>query len=435
MLEFGREVCGDTVAAESREWLVTNGIGGFAMGTLAGPLTRRYHGLLVAALKPPLARTLLLAKLDETASYLGKSYPLFSNRWADGTLEPAGFHYLERFHLEGAIPVWSYALADALLEKRIWMEQGVNTTYVHYRLARGSAPLTLAIKALANYRDYHHTTAPEAWSMEVTTTADGLRLQADPATEPFYLLSQEAAFKAQEEWYTDYYLPVEAYRGQDDEVDAHVLAGLLDFDLQPGHSLTVVASTTAAADLDGTAALRRRRDYERGLLEQAQVIRQPGPIQQLVLAADQFIVRRATDQEADGRSIIAGYPWFSDWGRDTMIALSGLTLQTGRLNEAAKILRTFARFVDQGMLPNRFPDLGEAPEYNTVDATLWYFEAIRAYLAARQDNALLVELFPVLQEIVEWHRRGTRYNIRMDPGDGLIYAGQTGVQLTWMDAK
>ncbi len=161
----------------------------------------------------------------------------------------------------------------------------------------------------------------------------------------------------------------------------------------------------------------------------------PTVTERLVLAADQFIVRRSLPDDPDGRSVIAGYPWFGDWGRDTMISLPGLTLVTGRHDVAARVLRTFARFVDRGMLPNRFPDEGETPEYNTVDATLWYFEAIRAYHAATDDDGLLGDLFPVLQEIVEWHRRGTRYHIQVDPDDGLLYAGEPGVQLTWMDAK
>jgi predicted glycogen debranching enzyme len=161
----------------------------------------------------------------------------------------------------------------------------------------------------------------------------------------------------------------------------------------------------------------------------------PGWIARLVLAADQFIARRATPEEPDGLTVMAGYPWFGDWGRDTMIALPGLTLATGRPDAARSILRTFARFVDRGMLPNRFPDAGEPPEYNTVDATLWYFEAIRAYHEATGDDGLLEDLFGVLESIVAAHRQGTRYGIRVDPADGLLASGVPGVQLTWMDAR
>jgi predicted glycogen debranching enzyme len=161
----------------------------------------------------------------------------------------------------------------------------------------------------------------------------------------------------------------------------------------------------------------------------------PPWIERLVLAADQFVVRRPLPDDPDGATVIAGYHWFGDWGRDTMIALPGLTLDTGRADVARKILTTFARFLDRGMLPNRFPDGGEAPEYNTADATLWYVEAIRAYHAATGDDGLLEDLWPALESIVTWHRDGTRYGIRPDPADGLLAAGELGVQLTWMDAR
>jgi predicted glycogen debranching enzyme len=240
-------------------------------------------------------------------------------------------------------------------------------------------------------------------------------------------------------WYSGYYLPVEAYRGLDDR-DDHLLIGTFRATLAPGESLTLALSAGAAPALDGGAALATRRARDAEMLSAAGVVELPDhgmlePEQQLLLAADQFIVVRTMPDLPDGRTVIAGYPWFTDWGRDTMIALPGLTLATGRPEVAQRILRTFARFVDQGMLPNRFPDAGDKPEYNTVDATLWYFEAIRAYVEQTGDAALLAEIYPTMQEIVEWHVRGTRYNIRVDPADGLLYAGDKGVQLTWMDAK
>jgi predicted glycogen debranching enzyme len=240
------------------------------------------------------------------------------------------------------------------------------------------------------------------------------------------------------DWYEDFYLSVEEYRGQNDVQEDHVYAALLRTVLRPGESSTLVASTEADAILNGDAAYAGRQVYEASLLDRARKVHSvklPAEVEQLVLAADQFVVNRPTVRDADGRSVIAGYPWFSDWGRDTMIALPGLTLTTGRPEVAASILRTYAQFVDQGMLPNRFPDAGEHPEYNTVDATLWYFEALRAYHAATGDGVLVRELFPVLQEIILWHKRGTRYNIQMDAKDGLLFAGEEGVQLTWMDAK
>jgi predicted glycogen debranching enzyme len=441
MFDFGREVCGESAVAEMREWLVTNGIGGFASGTVAGQLTRRYHGLLLAALRPPLGRTLLLAKLDETVEYdgiypdNGRYYPLFNNRWGNGQSEPNGYRFLNRFHLEGTIPVWTFAIANALLEKRVWMQPGANTTYIQYKLVRATGPLGFEAKAFVNHRDYHSTTIMDDWETEIHPVEHGLSLQLDDAPRPFFLLSQQAAITPQNDWYEDFFLSIEEYRGQNDVQDDHLYAALIRATLRPGKSLTIVASTDSNPNLDGDAAYAERRAYEAALIKQARAESQPTAVQQLILAADQFIVKRPTQRDGNGRSIIAGYHWFSDWGRDTMIALPGLTLNTHRPEIAASILRTYAQFVDQGMIPNRFPDAGETPEYNTVDATLWYVEAVRAYYQATNDRQLLRELYPMLAEICLWYRRGTRYNIHMDEADGLIYAGEEGVQLTWMDAK
>jgi predicted glycogen debranching enzyme len=435
MLDLGRDLCGDLRFSAEREWLVTNGLGGYASGTVAGVLTRRYHGLLVAALKPPVGRTLLLTKLDETVTYLDQDYPLFANRWEDKQFDPEGYRHLERFHLEGTAPIWTFALADALLEKRVWMHQGANTTYIRYDHCRGSHPLALRIQAVVNHRDHHGNTRAGDFEMRVEPAPGGLRM-AVGESEPFYLLSDGATVTPQHEWHTGYYLSLEDYRGLD-ALDDNLYAGLFEATLEPCQSLTLVASTEAEPRLDGQAACAERRAYEAVLVERAKPgIDSASPaIEHLLLTADQFIVGRSLPGEPEGRSVIAGYPWFSDWGRDTMISLPGLTLATGRHEVAARILRTFAHFADRGMLPNRFPDEGQAPEYNTVDATLWYFEAIRAYHEATGDEALLRDLFPVLQEIVDWHLRGTRYQIGVDPTDGLLHAGEPGVQLTWMDAK
>ncbi len=437
--DWGREICGILPTVESREWLCANGIGGFASGTVAGLLTRRYHGLLVAALKPPLGRTLLAAKVDESVEYSGLRQPLFSNRWADGTVDPHGYREIERFRLEGTTPVWTYACADALLEKRVWMEHGRNTTYVQYRLLRAGGPLTLELKALVNYRDYHSTTRGDGWQMKIEPVAGGLRVTAFDGAQPFVLLAEGAKARPAHEWYRGFHLALEQERGLDAGED-HLHAGTFRATLTPGRTLTLVLSAEAAPSLDGEAAWERRRQHEEGLLSGWRAARPlaaeaPAWVQQLVLAADQFVVRRPLPDDPDGMSVIAGYHWFGDWGRDTMISLPGLAISTGRPEVAGRILRTFSRFVDRGMLPNRFPDAGEAPEYNTVDATLWYFDAIRAYHKATGDDALLKQLFPVLEEIIQWHRDGTRYGIAEDKADGLLRSGEAGVQLTWMDAK
>jgi len=268
----------------------------------------------------------------------------------------------------------------------------------------------------------------------------GARVRMFDAAAPFYLFSDRADVTPQFEWYEDFFLAIEEARGQRDVTEDHLYLAQFHITLRAGETFAIVASTEPSPNLDSAAAYAERAEYEAALLDRAAGRRGSGAalpqlLRQLALAADQFIVSRPTATDPAGKSIIAGYHWFSDWGRDTMIALPGLTLTTGRPEVAASILRTYAQFVDQGMLPNRFPDAGETPEYNTVDATLWYFHALREYVAATGDAALLRELYPTLVDIIAWHLRGTRYGIRVDEGDGLLHAGEAGIQLTWMDVK
>jgi predicted glycogen debranching enzyme len=443
-IEFGREICGQLEAAEAREWLVTNGLGGFASGTVAGCTTRRYHGLLIAALQPPVARTLLVAGIDEMVRYAGADYPLATHRWASGAVAPRGFLNLESFHLEGTKPVWTYALADALLEKRVWMRQGENTTYVQYTLVRASSAAEIELKVIVNYRDFHGSMHAGDWHMKIEPVENGVMVRAYDGTTPFYLRSTQASCKPRHEWYRNCFLRAEKARGLEDHED-HLFAAMFHATLEAGASVTIVASTAAQASLDAESARWQQSDHELALFKAWQRKHEasgaslpedaPSWIWQLVLAADQFIVKRALPEEPDGRSIIAGYHWFGDWGRDTMIALPGLTLTMGRPDVARRILLAFSRYVDAGMLPNNFPDADGRPEYNTVDAALWYFEAARQYCAATQDLDTLQKLFPVLAGILDAHVKGTRYNIHVDPADGLLYSGGPGVQLTWMDAK
>ena len=439
-VQFGRDICGNLPAAESREWLVTNGIGGFASGTIATGMTRRYHGLLIAALQPPVGRNQLVAVLDETVRHGVATYALATHRWASGAVDPQGFLYLESFRLEGTTPVWTYALADALLEKRVWMVQGENTTFIHYTLSRSSGPIEIDAKALVNYRDFHSLTHAGDWHMKIAPVDQGVMILPFDGATPFYLKSAQASCEPQHEWYRGCYLTRETERGLDDHED-YLFAALFHAKLYPGESLTIVVTTEATTPLDGETSRAHRANHESALLKAWQAQNEKstasarGWLRQLVLAADQFIVKRTLPDEPDGRSVIAGYHWFGDWGRDTMIALPGLALVTGRSDVAKEIILAFARYVDGGMLPNNFPDAGGKPEYNTVDAALWYFEAVRQYFAATQDTATLQKLYPVLASIIDAHVAGTRYNIHVDSADGLLYAGGPGVQLTWMDAK
>ena len=440
VLRFGPEICGDFSQAESREWLVTNGIGGYASGTIAGGMSRKYHGLLIAALRPPLGRMQLVAWIDEVASYQGAEFPLATHRWVSGAVEPKGFQHIEEFSLAGTTPVWRYALGEARLDKCVWMQRDQNTTYVRYKVTRASGAIELQLKALVNYRDFHGNTHAGEWRMELGQVPYGVRVLAFEGAIPFYVICRDASCEARHQWYRDCFLPWERARGLDDRED-HLFAAEFRARLTLGQSVTVVLSTHHSPELDGEKALSQRASQDAEVLRDwdsansKTIGHAPQWIRRLALAADQFIVKRQLPEEPDGRSVIAGYHWFGDWGRDTMIAMPGLTLATGRKEAARRILLAFARYVDRGMLPNNFPDTGGEPGYNTVDAGLWYFEAARQYLAATQDRAALEKLFPVLAEMIEAHVRGTRYDIHVDESDGLLYAGQAGVQLTWMDAK
>ena len=443
-VQFGRVVCGNLEEAEKREWLVTNGLGGYASQTIAGTTTRRYHGLLVAALEPPVKRTVLVNGLDETARYQGNGYPLSTNRWTSGSVSPGGFLQIESFHLEGMKPVWRYALADALLEKRAWMKQGENSTFIQFTLLRGRTAVELEAKVLVNYRDFHSTLRARDRQMRVEPVENGVRVVAFEGAMPFYLKSLQAAVEPRHEWYRDYLLPAETERGLDDSED-RLYAARFYCRLGVGEKVTLVFTTAERTALDGEQARAEQANHEWKLFQawQAQRARvskvaaedEPGWLWQLVLAADQFVVKRDVKDEPDGQSIIAGYHWFNDWGRDAMISLPGLTLATGRPELARKILRSYSRYADKGMLPNNFPDNGGTPEYNTVDATLWYFEALRQYYEATRDLDLISELFAVLAAIIDAHVLGTRYSIKVDPADALLGSGSAEVQLTWMDVK
>jgi predicted glycogen debranching enzyme len=444
MIHFGREVTGNLDAILRREWLVTNGIGGYAMGSLAGARTRRYHGLLITSLQPPTRRVLMVANLDAWVEIDGRRSPLVTHEWAAGVVLPDGYRHLESFRLEGTIPVFVWAVGDVQIVQRIWMAYGKNTTYVTYTYTRGTSNVSMVIQPLCTYRDHHKLTkggyqvdvqaGPAPWPGGPGITILPHPDRAEPV-QPFRILSNLGTLVPGPEWWWSFHLAEEKRRGLDNQEDLFA-AGTLTASLKPGN--TVALAFTAEPDNPAPwhDALVAEQQRQRDLLERADLPPDaPDWIRQLVLAADQFIVTRDISGQP-GRSILGGYPWFSDWGRDTMVALPGLTLATGRRDDGGAILETFARFVDQGMLPNRFPDAGQAPEYNTADATLWYFLAIYAcYQAEGCAGQALSGLYDVLTRIIECHVSGTRFNIRVDPTDGLLFAGEPGLQLTWMDVK
>jgi predicted glycogen debranching enzyme len=442
LVEHGRAILGDLDAAIRREWLVTNGIGGFAMGTLAGLATRAYHGWLVAATEPPVGRRLLVGGLVERVTVGDRTVAIDAHEYADGMIDGRGFELQESFLLDGSIPAWRFAIEDQIVERRVLMARGSNTTYVRYRLARGSRPLRLAVSALTTDREFHAPTrAGPSPAVEAIDRGLIVRWPGDPT--PLRILAYDADVATDAAWWLRFLHREETARGQDDVSDLY-LAGTHTTTLQPGRPWTLILSADEEPDLDAEAALTAAYGHDADLVRAAGGERLSPFVRQLVVAADAFIVRRDAVSEGDGdplaggegRSIIAGYPWFNDWGRDTMIALPGLTLATGRAAEGAAILRAFGRWVADGLLPNDFPSTaGVTPEYNTVDAALWYIQAIRAYHEATGDDALRDELLPVARAIVEAHIAGTRHGIGVDQADGLLRAGESGVALTWMDAR
>jgi predicted glycogen debranching enzyme len=430
MIRFGREVCGNLEVALEREWLETNGLGGFASSSIAGVNTRRYHGLLMAAIKPPAGRMLLLSKVEETLFLGDRAYELSANRYP-GVVHPQGYCFLEEFRLD-PFPTWTYAVEDVELEKRVFLVHGRNTVVIEYTFRAGDfQPRTsrrLVLKPLVAFRDYH-ATAHQNNALNPALTREGAVASLEPYPDCPRLYFDFGAADLENEgvWYRDFEYDRERERGLDFREDLFCPFSL-SYNLESHPSIALTASTdppqTSHGRFVAEAELKRRAD-----LQQAAPSAHP-LVQKLTTAADHFVVDRG-----GRKSIIAGYHWFADWGRDTMIALPGLTLATGRPDIARSVLETFVSHLDRGMLPNRFPDAGEEPEYNTVDATLWLFEAVRSYAAYSGDFAFIREkLYEKLKEAIDCHLSGTRYGICVDR-DGLLSAGEPGVQLTWMDAR
>jgi predicted glycogen debranching enzyme len=420
--------------------LVTNGLGGYACGTICGANTRRYHAFLMASFNPPVERTLLVAKVDVRVEYLGRGTELGANEFSDGTVSPAGFAHLQSFMVLDGIPTWIFAIGDALLLQQIFMPARANTSYLRLELLRASTAMRITLRPFVAYRD-HHVQTRGAGTLRIESDEQECRVHAFEGATPYRLQMSRGSFTRAPLTYWNFRHREEASRGMDALEDL-LNPGTFMADLAPGKPVFLIASAETARPLAGElvlAALHARH------LELVAPLPPTAPawIRELALAADQFIVRRGaahTAHDAAGAphvatTVVAGYPWFADWGRDTMIALPGLATALQRFDVAAGVLRTFAGFVDRGMIPNRFPDDGEKPEYNTADATLWMFHALDDYLNVKPDVQLRGELFPILIEIIRAHEVGTRFGIRVDPGDGLLHTGEAGTQLTWMDAR
>jgi len=428
MIEFDSEICTNYEAASEREWLETNGIGGFACSTISGANTRRYHGILTAAIRPPLGRVTMLSKFEETLIIDDEEYELSANQYPNA-IYPNGYKYVKNFRLD-PFPVWTFEIAGIEIEKKVFMIYGENSVVVRYRVKNQSQIANrksqIILKPLLSFVGYHQLQHETSDFNPIFEASNNL-IEIHPFDEMpslFFAHNAEAVEKTSV-WYHNFEYAIEKERGFDFREDLFQPFAL-KYDL--AEAATVIVST-GKHSVNDAVSLEKAEIERRGKLIEISEAKDDFT-KQLVLAADQFIVERG-----DGKTVIAGYPWFSDWGRDTMIALNGLTLSTNRAEIAGQILLEFAGHISKGMLPNRFPDVGDEAEYNTVDATLWYFEAIRGFVEKTKDYEFVREnLYEKLNDVIKWHLRGTRYNIHVDT-DGLLYAGEPGIQLTWMDAK
>jgi predicted glycogen debranching enzyme len=431
-IEFGREICGDPGEACSREWLETNGIGGFASSTIVGLNTRRYHALLCAALNPPSGRAVLLSKLEEVLLVGDRRFELSANRYAGSSgdvFHPRGFEHLGSFRLD-PIPIFRYRADDLELEKTVFLVHGENTVVIQYQIIGSLAGrhCSLEVRPLIAFRDYHSTMhANSAITGEVHTQPGLASVAPYPGLPRLYFAHNADSLDPAGFWFYQFEYEREKERGLDSLEDLYSPFALR-FDLAQNPCAGIIASTSERDSAEPPQL--QQREVERRARIPRPAISDDRFATLLASAADQFLVSCG-----DRTSVIAGYPWFTDWGRDSMVSLPGLTLVTGRYDEARNILRGAARSLDRGMLPNRFSESGETPEFNSVDSTLWMFHAVHEFLRYTRDyDFVRAELYPALADVVAWHQRGTRYGIRLD-SSGLLHAGVPGVQLTWMDAR
>jgi predicted glycogen debranching enzyme len=436
----------------THEWLVTNGLGGYASGTISGVPTRRYHSLLTASLPNSLGRYVMLNQLSELVRLPdGSTQKIGGIELTSGSLDLYGMSSLREFRLDSGIPVWRYELEDHVIEKWILMPHMSNTVHVGYRLVSGTGPVRLKIRVAVHFRR-HDTSLGEGLPVELyDLKATAGRLEIHGAAIPplcLYIDGENPAFTIEAKRFSDILYRIEEQRGY--EAHGNLWSpGYFRVDLVAGKTATLIASSESwetLLALSPIEALEAELERRRRLMSSArpELNKYQGLAKQLVFAADQFVIApndrvvetmriRATG--GDVRTIIAGYHWFTDWGRDTMISLEGLTLTTGRYFVAGLILRTFAYHLRDGLIPNLFPEGKSEGLYHTADATLWFFHALDRYVKITGDRPLLREILPKLLDVIEHHLQGTRFGIHCDPADGLLIQGDPRFALTWMDAK
>lgn len=411
----------------SKEWLYTNGIGGYTASTVSGANTRRYHGLLVASLNPPTDRQVLVSKVLESIVIGTEERVELSTNQYIGAVHPEGFQYLVSFE-RNPLPKAIFEVQGSRLSKTVFMQYGSNTAVVEYKNL-GDQAIQLQLQPLFVTRDYHSLFQENSYFdyYHEMLFDDVIKIHPHYGSAPLFMRFTKGTFTAQHDWYRSFQYEREAYRGLDDQEDAHSI-GQIALTLAPQERVFLVFSTEQSA-LDGQPQDWKQAEIER-LTKLVPENTTDTFLRDLLVSGDQFLVRR----KSEGNTIIAGYHWFTDWGRDTMIAMRGLTIAQGKQELSASIIRTFLEHLDGGMIPNRFPDQGETPEYNTIDATLWLFVVLLEYYEQFDNLNLIETVFPKLQEIIEAHLKGTRYNIHVTE-EGLLYGGEDLSQLTWMDAK
>ncbi|MBI4497529.1 MAG: glycogen debranching enzyme N-terminal domain-containing protein [Chloroflexi bacterium] len=438
MMIIPREVCQRPEAALEREWLVTNGLGGYAAASILGANTRSHHGLLVAALHPPAGRMVLLSKVDEEVVVDGQTSPLATNEY-EGGLHPEGYRFLDQVRLEGMRPVFRYTLPGAVIEKTVWMEYGRHTTYILYHCLQAGAPVDLRLTPLVTFRDSHRETQGFAhWHFSQRPVHDGIEIEAYPGAPAFRLLLEPpTAFQSEGAWYWHFRHRWEERRGLPTREDVY-RPGSWWVRMRAGDRIALIATAEPleAVDRDYERALERYQERQEALLRQSGLPLDHDPLARwLVLAANQFLVSppgAAASQDV-GYGILAGYPWFGDRTRDTLVSLPGIALATGHEQAAAAILRACARAVDRGMLPDSLLDPARQRDFGGADTALWLFSALGAYLERTGDRALLREVYPALEDILRAYVGSARRRISMDPADSLLRVGEPG--MTWMDAR
>jgi predicted glycogen debranching enzyme len=430
-IQMDREITQDFERAAGVEWLETNGLGGWAGTTVAGAHSRRYHGLLVAATQPPVERTVLLSRLDEILHFGGDSYELGCNRFP-GAVAPRGFEYLTSFRKD-LFPVFEYEAGGIRLRKTVAAVDGENTTLVLYEVLAAPGPFVMSLRPFLAARDQHAlTSAPSAQENGPAPAigfADGLlRVHTAEDIPEMFVLVPGADFQSNPQWWYRFEYELDRQRGFDFQEDLW-MPGLFSRELAAGDRLGVILSTDDPRGRDAFALFEKERKRREKILRALPA--QDTLARSLALAADSFIVRKGANQ----RMVVAGYPWFGERSRDTMIALPGLCLVTGRADDAKKILRTFAKALDRGVLPDRLADRGAEPALGSVDASLWFAIAVWKYLLATGDEAFVREtLLPAVRKVVHWYQRGTQHGIRVD-ADGLLLAGTPETAVTWMDGR